>query len=320
MKTNYSDDIFKYLNPNGNDKLSFYRGIDLHDLINLINNFSFPMRDSIGVPAKNTIGLEIECEYANSSLIFDELCKSWEMVPDGTLTDGVEINSPILTDEKKCWQELKMVCELLSKYSKIGENCSGHIHIGKQAYADDRDTILKFISLWTLYEPIILRFSNGEFLSSRPGLYEYACPVSYLWIYILHLSINNHLEKDEIIKELSTTRYYAVNFKSYYSLNTIEFRCPNGSFNPVIWQNNVNLFMKFLLALNRINVDYDLVLRKISEISHGRITDFNKIYLEDSLEFVDLIFDNNLDKIYFLKQYLKSLETSDRYEKAKSFC
>ena len=46
----------------------------------------------------------------------------------------------------------------------------------------------------------------------------------------------------------------------------------------------------------------------------------NKIYIDDALEFVDLIFDNNMDKIYFLRQYIKSFEVSDEYERARSFC
>lgn len=42
---------------------------------------------------------------------------------------------------------------------------------------------------------------------------------------------------------------------------------------------------------------------------------YNIIDLKKSLEFVDLIFDNNLDKIYFLKQYLKDFV--DIYNKSK---
>ena len=33
--------------------------------------------------------------------------------------------------------------------------------------------------------------------------------------------------------------------------------------------------------------------------------DYNKLYIDEALELVDLVFDNNLDKINFLKQYLK---------------
>ena len=35
---------------------------------------------------------------------------------------------------------------------------------------------------------------------------------------------------------------------------------------------------------------------------------YNNINLKNALEFVDLIFDNNLDKVYFLKQYLKNYQ------------
>ena len=36
---------------------------------------------------------------------------------------------------------------------------------------------------------------------------------------------------------------------------------------------------------------------------------YNEIYLKDALEFVDLIFNNNLDKVYFLRQYLKNFQS-----------
>ena len=35
---------------------------------------------------------------------------------------------------------------------------------------------------------------------------------------------------------------------------------------------------------------------------------YNEINLRNVLEFVDLVFDNNLDKIYFLRQYLKNFQ------------
>ena len=46
---------------------------------------------------------------------------------------------------------------------------------------------------------------------------------------------------------------------------------------------------------------------------------YKNIFLTQAIEFVDLIFNNNLDKIYFLRQYLKSFEEKDSYEKAKKF-
>ena len=46
---------------------------------------------------------------------------------------------------------------------------------------------------------------------------------------------------------------------------------------------------------------------------------YNEIYIEQSLELCDMIFSNNLDKIYFLKQYLKQLkvcQNSEQYTKS----
>ena len=38
---------------------------------------------------------------------------------------------------------------------------------------------------------------------------------------------------------------------------------------------------------------------------------YNNINLKNVLEFVDLVFDNNLDKVYFLRQYLKNFEENN---------
>ena len=39
---------------------------------------------------------------------------------------------------------------------------------------------------------------------------------------------------------------------------------------------------------------------------------YSFLYLEQAIEFVDMIFDNNLDKIYFLKQYIKDISEEER--------
>ena len=36
-----------------------------------------------------------------------------------------------------------------------------------------------------------------------------------------------------------------------------------------------------------------------------KLEQYSDIYLDDAIELSDLIFDNELDKMYFLKQYLK---------------
>ena len=47
---------------------------------------------------------------------------------------------------------------------------------------------------------------------------------------------------------------------------------------------------------------------------------YEEIYLDQSLELADMLFDNNLDKIYFLRQYLKSFQTGrTKSNKQKTF-
>lgn len=42
---------------------------------------------------------------------------------------------------------------------------------------------------------------------------------------------------------------------------------------------------------------------------------YDEINLKNALEFVDLVFDNNLDKVYFLRQYLKNFQDNGGLKK-----
>lgn len=46
---------------------------------------------------------------------------------------------------------------------------------------------------------------------------------------------------------------------------------------------------------------------------------YGEIFLPEALEFSDMIFDNNLDKVYFLKQYLKNCDDSIEDTYAQKF-
>ena len=117
---------------------------------------------------------------------------------------------------------------------------------------------------------------------------------------------------------LTNSKYMAVNFRHFNTLGTLEFRCPNASFNPIIWQNNVNLFFKMLRYASSSKFNGDFINEKINKLDSGVI--YDEINVNDALELCDLIFDNNLDKVYFLRQYLKSFDLSQEYKKAKTFC
>ena len=64
-----------------------------------------------------------------------------------------------------------------------------------------------------------------------------------------------------------------------------------------------------LMSLNgTINKEFlDYKLQQIKSIGENKYR-YDLIYVEDALEFADLVFDNNLDKMYFLRQYFKNFE------------
>ena len=50
---------------------------------------------------------------------------------------------------------------------------------------------------------------------------------------------------------------------------------------------------------------------------------YNNVNLKNALEFVDLVFNNNLDKVYFLRQYIKKISRKLWYKnscKSKEIC
>ena len=98
--------VFKYINPDSNDKLSDISGLDLQDLIFLINHSSLKLREKLGLEQYITFGLEIEFEKAQKNIIKSEIYdyfndNSWSMVNDNTLNYGAEIVSPILKDNEQ---------------------------------------------------------------------------------------------------------------------------------------------------------------------------------------------------------------------------
>ena len=333
---NDSEEIFNFLEPDDNDVLSEMDGFDLQDLIILLDDYYMQLRKVLGLDNNITFGLEIEYENIKNDKIRTGLCNNnlqnkWEIKNDSTLYKGAEINSPILTDKESSWLELDEVCSIVNKSASIGINSGGHIHVGSQILGDNSEAWLNFIKLWSIYENIIYRFSYGDYLTARPRIIDYAKPTAKVFFNDYKKLKSQDADLYDIISKISHGKYQSVNFlhvskfdtKEFIVDNTIEFRCPNGSLNPVIWQNNVNLFTKLLNYAKSKNFNDDLVQRR-HQLNSEKFTGlryYDEIYLEQALELCDMVFSNNLDKIYFLKQYLKSLQVcSDNrnYTKAKA--
>ena len=140
---------------------------------------------------------------------------------------------------------------------------------------------------------------------------------------------NQNKKLKKIIHSLlvNVPRYSGINFQNVYynnidkciSGNTIEFRSANGTMNPIIWQNNLNFIVNFLLYAKGSKFDTKMILKRYIETEY-KFELYDEIYLSQALELCDLIFNNNYDKVCFLKQYLKGFEFQNyrkKYSKAK---
>lgn len=310
--------LYDVISPSDNEMFSRLSESDIDRFLNLINQYKLVLRDNIGVDLDETFGTEIECEYAKWEKISRKVLRNWGLYDDTSLLCGAELKSPKLRDIKENWIQLKKMCSMLSKYSEIGINCGGHVHVGIQALKNSKAALINFMKLWATYEHVIFRFSYGEFLGPRPIFKGHSKSVHDEFLEMCSYDAIGALSERELFMMLKHDKFKAVNFRHYDTFKTIEFRCPNGTLNPVIWQNNINLFVKMLLYSSSLVYDEEKIKEKMSSTISSKTA--SKIYVDDALEFVDLIFDNNIDKIYFLRQYLKSFEVSDEYERAKSFC
>lgn len=332
-----NEKLYKFIHPDSNDELLSFTKTDLCKLFDLINFSDLELRDKLNIDKFVTFGMEIESEKADVKKIEDSIKKlnikkEWIVGTDISLDKGVEVKSPIMVDKEDTWKEVNYVCGAMKKDSSIKNNAGGHVHVGAQVLGDNLESWVNFIKLWGVYENIIFRFSSGEFLTHRPHIYRYAEPVAEYFL----KRYNKLSSKEKTLYfllhnfECQEDRDFAVNLtnvayndpNTLKNRNTIEFRCPNGTLSPTIWQNNVNLFVKMLNYSKSSKYDSDTIKRryKIIKIQKLGLSDYNEIYLNQMLEFCDLVFDNNIDKIYFLKQYLKSFEVyngRDDYVKTK---
>lgn len=332
----FMNDIFKIINPSDNYMLSLLGNNDRYEIIDHINKYYLSLRNDLGFSEKDSFGLEIEYEYGDNEKIIRERTKkgldNWLFTSDRSLKNGGEFNSPILYDNPTSWKELETLCKIISNYAVVGENTGSHIHIGVQVLGKEVESWYNFLKLWSTYEHIIYHFAYGEYLTSRPYINRYAYTCSHFFWKLYKIASEEKYDMNRMIDLLSELRSMGVNFGNvqyshFESLrwkNTIEFRCPNGTLNPIIWQNNVNLFMHMFKCVRSNNFDDDtLMKRKIinrQKYNYLSIEDYNNIYLEDALEFCDLVFTKNVDKVYFLRQYLKNNEVSNKpLVKAKAF-
>ena len=291
------------------DNYSLLKNVDLLDLFDFLNNYYILYRDKINVSSDISFGIEIEYESLELEKIYEYFVNNnlfWDIVSDSSLNNGNEIVSPILNDSIKSWNELKIICNFLKKHNAktIYGRTGGHFHIGLPIFHNEYN-YSKFIKCYMLYEDILNRFFCGEYVNIRESAIKYAglCK-NYM------MNEDNSYFYIPRTKALYTTCF---SFNLFNEKNTLEFRRPNGTIEEVIWQNNINSIIKMILNINKDNFDIEYIEYEIGRDIDRILNKCDSAYdyeinIEKVLKFVDLFYDNNLDKINFLKQYFKGYE------------
>lgn len=328
-------EIFNYLHPTSNDMLT---SMSISDLINIrfiLQKYLLEPRQTLGLSKDITFGTEIEFEDSKRNIIEEEIAKTfplgnWKVVDDRSLNAGGEINSPVLRDTKQNWIDLNTVCNIVDKNAVVQINTSSHVHIGMQILGNNPKYWRNFAKLWMTYEYIITRFLFGEYTSPRDRFAHFAEPIAKDLIEDIEAfeKYSNSTTAMNILAKLNKTdaKKRSVNFRhigktELYNYdkeakkNTIEFRGGNGTFNVIIWQNYVNLLAKLLEYAKREDFNDDLINKRLKMAIENRIPSnlykYSQIHIESAFEFADLIFTNNLDKVYFLRQYFKDMHVSN---------
>ncbi len=336
------DSCFNFLDLKSNDELSNLNKKDLNEFIKQLLNYKLSLRNELGINPNYTFGLEIEFEHIKDIKEFEELFNGlklkegivksinnklhlWNLKTDRSLnsTDGREITSPVLIDRQDYWNDLTKVCRFIKKKAVIGDKSAGHIHIGSQIIGEDKKTLLNIINLWAAYEDVIYRYSYNEYLNKLPGI-NYCHKARDMFIEKYYTFKDDEEISFSTLLSYLSVRIRAVNLSLVTNLtkngfiankDTIEFRCPNGTLDPVIWQNNVNTFIKLLLYCKGDKFDLDTISKRMHNLNYN----YNSINLGSALELSDLIFDNNLDKLYFLRQYIKDNNVSEEAVRVRKF-
>lgn len=305
---------------------------NIKEVVSDLPNIEFSLRNNIGIDSSETFGIEIEFENAN----LDEIKASskWIVKPDDSVTvanHGGELVSPILIDHEDCWKQIKNKCNYLkNKQATVTTKTAAHIHIGSQILKNDPNNIKKFLKTWELFENIIFYFSYGKDSNPRSTFKKFSHPVGtnlyrirnskrgYNWL-------NSYYDWHQFFKKYGLDKYAAINFNNYKGdqmddKNTIEIRCPNGTLDAMIWQNNINFFTKLMISVTNDNFDEELIdyyLAKKEFKTYG-FNNVNLIDIDSALILVDIVFDKDIDKLLFLKQYLKLFDNEKTYKKNKN--
>ena len=217
-------------------------------------------KNRIELPENMTIGMEIESVGNNSMLIIEGFSYGdWKSKKEWDLgEEGCEVISPPMNSTEEYSQQIYTVNNMLIGLGQTANvKCGGHVHIGadyltsKQAYDNLKD-------IYCITEKILYVITNEKGTIPRPGILENAVMLSdelKRTIAFKSYDIIDENQLDKFIEVWKDSQFEIAGRKRAYDgrstglnmlnvnnvKNTIEFRFPNGTLNPEMWIDNINL-------------------------------------------------------------------------------
>lgn len=262
-------------------------------------------RKLLTIPNNIGFGLEIETE----NLDFDQMNKriikmlgeEWLIKQDLSLKDySLEIVSPVLYNKKETWEKLKKLSNTLKTFKAEFISSSFQVNFDIESFT--LEELIKFLKLYTAYEDVVLRFSRGYDKTLRESSKIYSHPIAEE----TYRNITNYTST-KVLEALEGKRK-SISFKLQrpkYKTQLIEFRSPNGTDEVRLWQNYITLFYYLLYYSKRKDYDEAKIENYFEKAFVRRniesIVEYEKI--DKAHELANLIFTNEEDKDFFVKQY-----------------
>ena len=260
-------------------------------------------RSILTLPKDVNFGIELEMEDVDMINVYNQvrstLGNNWNINKDDSLKPlrSAEIVSPVLQNTKDTWILIRKMGELLDKMNPTYNKCSFQVNFDGSLLPKEEDRI-RFLKLYAMYEDIIYRFSKGEDEEYRESLETYASPI----ILTLKGLVN---DPRCAIEMFSNNKRYGIIFKTQKK-DLIEFRTPNSTSNPILMQNYITTFyylLKFATSNKYPKKEVDEYIDRYMKIYI--LESYERCYEEKAIQFADMIFPKQVDKAFFLHQYLK---------------
>ena len=182
---------------------------DYNDYLFQLNDYEIEYRDDLNIDQSVTFGIEIEYEGIKQEIVDDFInCNysDWESTNEQSISKGGEIISPILTNSKRIWEDIRDICSFLKNNNAITDNDAvAHLHVGTSILGDDIKKWHTFLGLYTAFENIIYKYASGEQINMRKNMKVYAYPIA-IDLADIYKSITN-LDNLKLVYKLIILQY-----------------------------------------------------------------------------------------------------------------